>query len=536
MNLNKINKLWLVLLMAPIIFMTSCGKDDDPIPVPIASFQATVDADDFFKVNFINVSQNATIYAWDFGDNVGTSAEESPSYTYSASGNYTVTLTASDAAGKSAEFSKDITITDPDEALTLLTGSVSKTWKLIREGAAFGVGPSEAQFSLWFAAVNDGSRNCIYDDEFTFTRAGGFEFNDAGTMFGEAGVYGGTDKESLTETCFEATVANMTVDGVDNSAWLSSTSHTYVYDVPNNKITLTGEGAWMGSYRMGTTEEVSVPQSSVAFAAKLKSGGATGVDTLETVWVNSNTNVWKAIYVSYANPADEPTLVAVNANFDVSTDGFTATFTNKSSGATTFAWDFGDGSISTDENPVHTYAADGTYTVTLTASDGADSDGVSKDVLIDTANPTDAAPTPTLLEADVISIFSDTYTAYAGLNTDPAWGQGTDATVLEIAGSNVWKLAGLDYQGLSWENTPEDVSGMTMVHVDIWSKNVVTTNLSLIGAGESPVALTTEAGVWKSFDIALSEWDAAVDLTAVIQFKFDAAGAPTIFVDNIYFY
>lgn len=44
-------------------------------------------------------------------------------------------------------------------------------------------------------------------------------------------------------------------------------------------------------------------------------------------------------------------------------------FTNLSFSATDYAWTFGDGSSSTDKNPSHTYAAVGTYTVTLTASD-----------------------------------------------------------------------------------------------------------------------------------------------------------------------
>ena len=38
------------------------------------------------------------------------------------------------------------------------------------------------------------------------------------------------------------------------------------------------------------------------------------------------------------------------------------------------------------------------------------------------------------------------------------------------------------------------------------------------------------------FDIDLTDYSSVVDLTKIIQFKFDAVGSPTIFVDNIYFY
>lgn len=49
--------------------------------------------------------------------------------------------------------------------------------------------------------------------------------------------------------------------------------------------------------------------------------------------------------------------------------GAVVDFTNASSGnATSYAWDFGDGGSSMDENPSYTYAANGTYTVTLVAT------------------------------------------------------------------------------------------------------------------------------------------------------------------------
>ncbi len=58
------------------------------------------------------------------------------------------------------------------------------------------------------------------------------------------------------------------------------------------------------------------------------------------------------------------------ASFTSSMSYLTGIFTNTSttSGTTTYAWTFGDGGTSTDENPAHVYAATGTYTVTLTVT------------------------------------------------------------------------------------------------------------------------------------------------------------------------
>ena len=52
----------------------------------------------------------------------------------------------------------------------------------------------------------------------------------------------------------------------------------------------------------------------------------------------------------------------------------TVTFTNLSTGATSYVWDFGDGVTSTLAAPVHTYLESGIYTVRLTATDSTASD------------------------------------------------------------------------------------------------------------------------------------------------------------------
>ncbi len=62
--------------------------------------------------------------------------------------------------------------------------------------------------------------------------------------------------------------------------------------------------------------------------------------------------------------------IAPVAAFNFISISLTTVFTNTSSDATSYLWDFGDSNTSTLENPDHTYASSGTYIVTLTASNG----------------------------------------------------------------------------------------------------------------------------------------------------------------------
>ncbi len=150
-------------------------------------------------------------------------------------------------------------------------------------------------------------------------------------------------------------------------------------------------------------------------------------------------------------------------------------------------------------------------------------------------SPAEAAPTPTLAEANVISIFSDAYTNIDGVNLNPAWGQSTVVTEMTIEGNNTLLYTGLNYQGT--EFIAQDVSGITYLHIDYWTNNSTALNFFVIS--QTPTvdsdyhtfAIVSEQ--WVSVDIPLTTFP-NVDLTDVFQFK--AEGNGTIYWDNFYFY
>ena len=79
--------------------------------------------------------------------------------------------------------------------------------------------------------------------------------------------------------------------------------------------------------------------------------------------------VTKIIHVSEG--VSEP-VAGFSADITEGTAPLTVQFIDESVYAETWEWDFGDGSTSTAQNPIHTYATAGTYSVTLTVTDDDD--------------------------------------------------------------------------------------------------------------------------------------------------------------------
>lgn len=89
----------------------------DEDPAPVANFTVTpVDADTF---DFVDTSANSpTSWSWDFGDGSAAVTTQNAQHDYAAAGTYTVTLTATNAAGSDTASRSVTTGTDPPEEPT----------------------------------------------------------------------------------------------------------------------------------------------------------------------------------------------------------------------------------------------------------------------------------------------------------------------------------------------------------------------------------------------------------------------------------
>jgi subtilisin len=88
----------------------------------------------------------------------------------------------------------------------------------------------------------------------------------------------------------------------------------------------------------------------------------------------SNATVFNPVLIPVSGGGEPPpTNNPPTAGFDFTIAGLTVKFTDQSSDSdgsvVAWSWNFGDGGTSTAQNPEHTYAADGTYTVSLTVTD-----------------------------------------------------------------------------------------------------------------------------------------------------------------------
>jgi len=103
-------------------------------------------------------------------------------------------------------------------------------------------------------------------------------------------------------------------------------------------------------------------------------------------------------------------------------------FTDTSANAPTlWAWDFGDGTLSTEESPAHTYTTTGSFTVTLTVTNDSDSDSNKKTDFI-TVTSSGSGDTP----APVATFTTDVTSGIAPLTVSNTGGNNSEIKTASI--------------------------------------------------------------------------------------------------------
>jgi len=160
-----------------------------------------------------------------------------------------------------------------------------------------------------------------------------------------------------------------------------------------------------------------------------------------------------------------------------------------------------------------------------------------------TLTPLPVSPTPTRLAAQVKSIYSDAYTPAVTVTEWSNWWSMTFTDYTFTAGNNGKKAISTNPGGCgspTFVATPLDVTGMTLVHVDVYPISTMDIGLQVITITPTTanwVSLgTLTPNQWNSIDIPLTSFTNSVK-TDLKQVGFiTTASFGTFYMDNLYFW
>lgn len=316
---------------------------------PRAAFVANPTSGDVpLNVGFTDQSTGlVTTWSWDFGDGKG-SSEKNPVHTYWTAGVYNVILTVSNEYGSS-----DVTKT---QYITVVGDLVSK----------FGADPSSGKAPLavkftdrsiggptaWSWDFGDGTTSTEKNPAHTFTTAGSYDVK-------------------LTVTRDAATASStqvLNVGGVPNADFEGAPTQVNT----NEAVKFTDKSSnsptsWSWNFGDTATSTIQNPTHSYQlkgiYTVSLMARNANGKDT-ET----------KTSYINVGVPP-KAEFIPVIVPYQQYKVPMSVNFVDQSTGLpTSWAWDFGDGATSGEQNPAHLYQKEGTYTVTLTVKNNFGSD------------------------------------------------------------------------------------------------------------------------------------------------------------------
>lgn len=191
-----------------------------PPSAPVANFTATpVSGTAPLTVQFTDTSTNTpTSWSWDFGDELGTSTEQNPSYTYASGESYTITLTATNAGGSDTKIKTDyITVTEAAEAPTAAFSGTPRT----------GTAPLTVQFT---DASTGGPTSWLWnfgDGNTSTEQSPSHQYASAGTYTVTLTVTNDEGSDGETKTGYViVSAAPLTEDTIKRTSWIPASTAT----------------------------------------------------------------------------------------------------------------------------------------------------------------------------------------------------------------------------------------------------------------------------------------------------------------------
>jgi len=288
-------------------------------------------------VNFTNLSLNASVWLWKFG-NGDTSTAFSPTYTYQQQGSYSVTLYGTDASGCKDSLTKvnyihpggtvnNFSTSQPISGCAPLTISLSDSSSATSWLWNFGDGTTSTQQNPTHTYTSPGTYTVSLQ-----TQSSGGNCSQLISDFATYQVGGGIADFTYTQTLCPPFIGYFTDSSVNAVSWLWNFGDGQTSTVQNPTHTYSQTGNYNVSLTITTADGCqasTVHQYAMSFTSLGATPSATTTDSILPMDVQF-----------YANTV----------------------------GATSWLWSFGDGDTSTLENPVHTYTTNGPFTITLTIS------------------------------------------------------------------------------------------------------------------------------------------------------------------------
>jgi gliding motility-associated-like protein len=310
-------------------------------PNPVVDFHTNIacfgSLTNFYDDSYSNGGQ-LQYWNWDFGDNIGSSTQQNPSYLYGNSGFYNVSLTVQDVNSCQSSVTEIVLVDSlpiPDFTYSL----------------------SCSQGIVYFNNISTGNGSNIvgYLWDFDDMSMSG-QVNPAHFFF-NTGTYDVTLYVYNDRGCSDSLTIPISIQPGLN--WNFTASQECVgeptifndYSLNPNVPAV----AWLWNFGDGTTSTIEDPTHIYPVS------GTYNVLLTVTDSAGCTYSVFHNVIVNPRPIADFSSTVVTQGNPTVFTDQSTTISGNIIS----WNWDFGDGSNSSTQNPMHTYNAPGTYNVTL---------------------------------------------------------------------------------------------------------------------------------------------------------------------------